>query len=497
MRAHGGLSRPERAPAADRLQLFTSHHVARWSAFVGLIVAACLMPANADTYWHLRAGQDIARSGQVSLVDRYSYTAAGQPWPDHEWLWQLLTYGVHHLGGMPLLTAMSAAMLFGAFALAESLAVGPWWVRLPLFILSVLLSGPLWAVRPAVLTLLALLAVTWLLSRDKDWLVPPIFLAWANAHGAVVLGLVVVGAAFLTAAARRERRRALRLGVVLAICGGLVLVTPLGWRLLSFIGESTERSHLNGVTEWRSGLVPAPGSVAFWIVALAISVSAARLWRKLPTFADQFLVASALSFIPLGLQAVRNIGPFAILALPAASRLLAAANSTRVAALSEWLRRTFEGDTRASDDPIQEPLPSLRRNRRNLAAITVGGALMVGWAWSRPYSGLNWTPVSPEAAAAIRGCPGQVFNEYNEGGYLIWFVPDRKVFIDGRQDPYSLPFLKRAQALAHDALVRAAVFRDYGIRCAALSPESRLVAQLRAQGWRQTHRDERWVVLAD
>jgi hypothetical protein len=497
MRARRGLSRPQPAPAADRLQRFTSDHIARWSAFIGLIVAACLMPANADTYWHLRAGQDIARSGQVSLVDRYSYTAAGQPWPDHEWLWQLLTYGVHHVGGMPLLTVMTAAMLVGAFALAESLAVGPWWVRLPIFILSVLLSGPLWAVRPAVLTLLALLAVTWLIARGKDWLVPPIFLAWANAHGAVVLGLVVVGAAFVTAAARRESRRALRLGVVLAICGGLVFVTPLGLRLLSFIGESTERSRLNGVTEWRSGLVPAPGSVAFWIVALAISVSAARLWRKLPTFADQFLVASAVLFVPLGLAAVRNIGPFAILALPAASRLLAASNSTRVAALSEWLRRSFERDTPASADARPEPPSSLRRNRRNLLVIAVGGALTVGWAWSRPYSGLNWTPVSLAAAAAIGRCPGQVFNEYNEGGYLIWFVPERQVFIDGRQDPYSLPFLRRAQALAHDGAVRAAVFRDYGVRCAALSPESRLVAQLRGQGWRQTHQDERWVVLAD
>ena len=478
------------ARAGDRLQLFSSDHVARWSAFIGLIVAACLMPANADTYWHLRAGQDIARSGQVSLIDRYSYTAAGQPWPDHEWLWQLLTYGVHRVGGMPLLTAMSAAMLVSAFALAERLAVGPWWVRLPLFILSVLASGPLWAIRPAVLTLLALLAVAWLLARGKDWLVPPIFLAWANAHGAVVLGLVVVGAAFVTAAARREGARALRLGVVLALCGGLVFVTPLGLRLLSFIGESTERSRLNAITEWRSGLVPAPGSIAFWIVALAISVSAARLWRKLPTFADQFLVASAVLFVPLGLEAVRNIGPFALLALPAASRLLAVSNSSRAAAVSEWLRRTLEG---GGDDPLL----SLRRNRRNLVVISIVGASIVGWAWSWPYAGLNWNPVSPAAAAAIGGCPGQVFNEYNEGGYLIWFVPERQVFIDGRQDPYSLPFLTRARAVASDPVARAAVFREYGIRCAALSPESRLVAQLLGQGWHQTHRDERWVVLAD
>jgi hypothetical protein len=481
----------------ERLQLFSSDNVSRWSAFTGLIVAACLMPANADTYWHLRAGQDIARSGQVSLIDRYSYTAAGQPWPDHEWLWQLLTYAIHRVGGMPLLTAMSAAMLVCAFAIAERLSVGPWWVRLPLFIVSVLLSGPLWAVRPAVLTLLALLAVTGLLARGRDWLVPPIFLVWANAHGAVVLGLVVVGAALFTAAVRRESRRALRLAVVLAICSGLVLVTPLGLRLLSFIGESTARSRLNGITEWRSGLVPAPGSIAFWIVALLLIVSAGRLWRKLPAFADQFLVASATLFVPLGLEAVRNIGPFAILALPAASRLFAASNSPRLAALSEWLHRSFGGEPRPSDGRTPDPLASLRRNRRNLAVIAVSGVSIISLAWALPWSGLNWSPVSTGAAAAIRGCPGQVFNEYNEGGYLIWFVPERPVFLDGRQDPYALSFLERAREVSRDAAVRTAVFNDYGIRCAALSPESRLVVQLGGKGWRQTYRDDRWVVLVE
>lgn len=484
-------------PSADHLQLFNSDRAARWSVLIGLIVVACLIPANADTYWHLRAGQDISRSGQVSLVDQYSYTAAGQPWPDHEWLWQLISYGAYFVGGMPVLTALAAAMLVSAFWLAENLTVGPWWVRLPLFVLSVLLSGPPWAVRPQMLTLVALLSVTWLLARGKDWVVPPIFLAWANAHGAVVLGLAILGAALLTAAARREKARAIRLALVSAICGGLIFFTPLGLRLLSFIGESTERSRLNAITEWRSGLVPAPGSVAFWMVAIAISISAARLWRKLPTFADQFLVACAVLFIPFGLQAVRNIGPFALLALPAATRLLAASSSPRAAALSEWLRRNLEGGPPSSEHQAPESVASLRRNRRNLGVIAIVGTLIVGWAWRRPYAGLNWTPVSPTAAAAIRACPGRVYNEYNEGGYLIWFVPDRPVFIDGRQDPFSLPFLRRAQAVATDPVVGKAVFAEYGIHCAALSPESRLVARLRGRGWRETHRDERWVVLTE
>ena len=56
--------------------------------FVAFALRAALMPAQNDTFWHLRAGADIWRTGQVPRVDSYSFTAAGAPWPDHEWLWQ-------------------------------------------------------------------------------------------------------------------------------------------------------------------------------------------------------------------------------------------------------------------------------------------------------------------------------------------------------------------------------------------------------------------------
>jgi hypothetical protein len=476
----------------SRLAAFSSERVARWSALAALAVLACLMPASADTYWHLRAGQDIARSGQVSLVDRYSYSAAGSPWPDHEWLWQIFSYELHSLGGMVLLTAAAASFLLAAFWLAQDLAVGPWWTKLALFVTAVLLSGPPWSVRPQMLTLLALMAVTWLLVRGKPWALPPVFLAWANAHGAVMLGLVVAAAAFGVAAARGERRRALGIAIASAISAALTLATPLGPRLWAFIGESTARSRLDEITEWRSGFVPVAGSVMFWIAAAALVIASLRLWRRLPGFADQLLVAAALCFIPLGFYAVRNIGPFALLALPASSRLWAVSDHPRAAALSERLRALFGG----APAEAAEPASVLRRNRRNLAAIAVIGVAVVGWCWSHPPERLNWAPVSPAAAAAIRACPGRVYNEYNEGGYLIWFVPESPVFIDGRQDPYALAFLRRAQLIASDAVVRAAVFAEHDIRCAALSPDARLVPRLRAASWRETYRDARWVVLA-
>ena len=69
--------------------------------FVTFFAAALLMPAQNDTFWHLRAGQDIWRTHQIPRVDHYSHTFPGAPWPDHEWLAQALMYGDLPPGGMP------------------------------------------------------------------------------------------------------------------------------------------------------------------------------------------------------------------------------------------------------------------------------------------------------------------------------------------------------------------------------------------------------------
>jgi len=131
-----------------------------------------------------------------------------------------------------------------------------------------------------------------------------------------------------------------------------------------------------------------------------------------------------------------------------------------------------------------------------LALLALAGAIVVAATWRAPWSRLGWNPVSPEAAAAIRGCPGRLYNKYADGGYLVWFVPEQPVFLDGRQDPYPLAFLQRASFARSDRAARTAMFAEYGIRCAALSPRSLLVPSLRAEGWSERYADDRWVVLA-
>ena len=102
--------------------------------------------------------------------------------------------------------------------------------------------------------------------------------------------------------------------------------------------------------------------------------------------------------------------------------------------------------------------------------------------------------MSPAAAAAIRQCHAPIYNGYNEGGILVWFVPGQPVFIDSRQDPYPVS-LVQAHAQAERSGNYDPLFARYGIRCAVFQSHSEGPARLATRGWRERFRDDQWVVL--
>ena len=75
------------------------------------------MPAQSDTFWQLRAGQEMAASGSVMLHDAFTYSVRGGFWPNHEWLSEVLFYGLWRAGGMPALAAFAASMALLAWVL--------------------------------------------------------------------------------------------------------------------------------------------------------------------------------------------------------------------------------------------------------------------------------------------------------------------------------------------------------------------------------------------
>ncbi len=117
-------------------------------------------------------------------------------------------------------------------------------------------------------------------------------------------------------------------------------------------------------------------------------------------------------------------------------------------------------------------------------------------AWAAPVERLEWRPIAPRALAALRACPGPLYNHYDDGGFLIWFAPERPVFVDSRQDPYPLDLLLEHEAVERGQRSYRPLFSRYGIGCAFLPVGSPTVKALAADGWSTRFRDQRYAVLA-
>jgi hypothetical protein len=256
-------------------------------------------------------------------------------------------------------------------------------------------------------------------------------------------------------------------------------VTPLGTHFWIDIAESLGRIRRLGIAEWAAPRVSDPALIPFWLTLTALlwlTVSRGPRLLRAPgarAHGQVTLCALALALVPLALTASRNVPPFLMAAVPA----LAALVPERALAVR---RRAIEH-------------PRFNASVAALAGAAAVVALAVAYWTGAPH--LAWTPLPGASLAALDRCPGNLYNRYDEGGYLIWFAPEKKVFLDGRQDPYS-PALVAEQVHVETTGDFAPTFRRYDIGCAYTPAESIVAAKLVEAGWKPLYRDEQWAVLA-
>jgi len=466
--AEGAQAYETDAPATE--MSFTFDRLATVLLFLAIALGALLMPAQNDTWWQLRAGQEMWATHHVLLRDTFSHTTSGAFWPNHEWLFQALLYGVYAVGGIRLVTIVAAAAVTGAWLLAWNMTAGTTRSRFLLTALALVPSSTIWGPRPQVLSLFLLAVTMWLLRVGRYGWLPVVFLLWANLHGAVMMGVLVLAAALV--ASLIENRRASRdLALACAACLLVTLATPLGWTFWTEIPKSLSRIRQLGIDEWAPPSLTSQLLMPFWAIASALVVVAVAR-RRTGSLAT---CASALAVLPLALTAERNVPPFLLLAVPA------------IAAL-----------TASRSEAAGAPARRIDRTPLNVAIAAVAGALVmatVAYAYATPIDHMRWAPLPPDSLTALRSCPGNLYNRYDEGGYLIWFARDHKVFLDGRQDPYPVALIEE-QVRVENTGDYADLFRRYDIHCAYVPAASNVSAHLQRAGWVSLFRDARWILLA-
>jgi hypothetical protein len=423
---------------------------------------------------HLRTGIEIAAGHGIPRVDPYSFTAHGHHWVVQSWLpsW---TYGMltRHLGlGW---VALEQGLIVAAIAwlVARLARTGSAVRTVAAAGIAVGAGAAYWAPRPLLFGLLALaLTITVVERRANPWWLVPVVWFWANSHGSFPLGALWLGAvAFGEALDGRAWPVATTRYIRAFVVGlGAAALNPIGPRLLWFpftVGE--RRSVFRTVVEWRSpDFQRSAGLFTLVFVALALVV----LFRTRVLWRDAVPV---VVFLALGLLAMRNLAPMAIVLAPALGRAL----------------RPEQADAQAAPLPIN--------------AVIAGLLVAVFIAWSAGAAagpGVR-TTAYPVAAVTWLDHHGYVGRRHRVaaqdavGCYVILRYGTRaNVFIDDRVDMYPVTVSEDYAKLLNGTPGARQVLDRWHIDAVLWERDHALVEVLRAsQRWRTAFSRGEWVVL--
>lgn len=436
------------------------------AAAVGAAVAlvSAFSPAgDPDSFWHIAIGGRFLREG-TSLVDTYSWTAAGTPLQVDEWFGSVLYAMAYEAAGWKGIVLLRALAGGSVIALTSFAALGERAGR-PLVAIvaalpAILLVRVVWTERPQLLALafFALFVVLLRAALRGDaralWACVPLLLVWANLHGSYPLGLALV----VPVALWLRRRDSI---AAAALCVLATLVTPAGLATLT-----TPSGHFLAppryIQEWSVlDLLTPHGTV--YALTLAAVLAVAFLGRASPREAFLLLPAAFIS-----LFAARHATFLAVAAAP----FLAAHGPVAVRGLAEIVGLRL---------PVLSPALTPRIvSVVSLAIAALSVAASVIAAPAQPD--LRGYPVA--ALPALRAGPG-LFNEYDWGGFLIWHAPATKVFVDSRLIPYVPGVIDDFTTIveAHPGW-RETIARR-GVRQLLVRPTAAVAVRARELGWRE------------
>jgi hypothetical protein len=418
------------------------------------------LPGAVDLAYHLRVGQLMVAEHAVPRTDVLAWTTAGRPWLDQNWGAQLVLYGIWRLGGVPLLTVVSAALTVASWALVAA-ACRRRTADLRLVAGAVLagyaVSAAAFSVRPELFSLLLFAAELYLLevarARPRVALVIPLLMPlWANLHGAFVVGIGLLVIEALAAAWRRDRAGAVRyLLVTVAGIAGL-LVNPWGVRVLGYaVSLPTNQVVTRIVSEWGptnprhlTGIL-AVGALGLLVVALVRAQAPGRV-------PEQLLRMAVLG--GLALWAVRGVAWFG-LALPIALCALARERPPRPAA-----------DDRGTPAVSVLVLAVL-------AVALAAAAPPLGRTLFGPRPEMTYAPVAAADWLAANPQPGRMLNFQPWGSYLeLRLGPEVQVAFDSRIELPPADRWDRYQAVLSGRWDTERLLDDWGVGHVVMSRRS-------------------------
>jgi hypothetical protein len=330
---------------------------------------------------------------------------------------------------------------------------------------------------------LALFAATVLVTATRrshpgrTWLLPILFVVWANVHGSFVLGLVIVALALVQDLLERAPA-ARRTAGIATLCVVATFVTPFGPRVWPYaVGIGTNSLIRRFIEEWAA---PHIGDLAGALFFLSVAWIGWLLATRRTAVRTTDLLTIGV-FFAVGLWAIRGVYFWGIAAAPIAAGLIA-------------------GDRRR--ETAEDPGNRVANSAIVAFVAVLGISLLPGFRERNPIA---VQPLLAEAPAGVTAAlrahlePGdRLLVPQAWGSWAEFAFPDNPVAVDSRIEVIPATVWRDYLTVAHASEGWDEVLDRWNVDVvvARRGFEPRLVTAMAADpAWREAYRDDESVVF--
>lgn len=447
-------------------------------AFLFIFLYGFTPTRDPDFGWHYRCGKEIITKHQLCTANQFSYYLPNYHsyYPSFGYDFLLaVTYdrfgffGVSFVNG--LLFVLSAIILWRLFR-------GPVWLKTLIVFLILFLSDVVFGMglRSQIVTFLFFILSIYILKKSADkprllYFLPFLFIVWANTHIGFFLGPVLY-TLFVIDSLIKKRSVNWRL-YFLSLAA--TLINPFGINAYLEIINHASSPLGTMIAEW----VPPDIYVQILIAFTALAITSYMFFRRKFSV---FAILSLIIFGYLAFTARRNLPLYYV---------------TFFIILFEQ----FPVFSRLPELP-EITLPILFSVTLFLTYIQIPKTLTFDNNWSNYCRSLG-TNFPCQPIAKYKSLAGNIFASYEWGGFLIWKLPQAKVFIDGRMPAWKAEDGRSPYAVYLDILQTKPGWNEklnmYKTDYIFMYPDTFIDVVLRPNpkifGWDEVYRDDQAVIF--